>query len=300
MMTMNGPCEGLLSLAQSIAPNCSATIRLAPALPAVSQYDVSNDDKVCNNGSSVRLDVAATVEPYLHASDREGVCSGIISSTYVPAGSDIDPTLAPMLPPYAAQSIIEAALQEKTKALPVWMAADCRFALLEVLCSSAFLRPQITTIGAVLVSNGIPAAVVGPLASYSFSLPSYPARAVCEKYHETCGSFISLVGVPGLDLNCSALVSGGSTHRFPIANQSVASATLYGVPLALTTAPNTLYEITLADIEYEPICPPGFLVPDRNSLKNGKDSITMVAGTGCAAACRYSRSVMLFVYRTLY
>ena len=127
--------------------------------------------------------------------DNIGVCSGIVTSTlYVPPSSAVSSVLAPLLPSYTIQTLIENELAANLALIPNYISQSCVYALRRYLCGTYMLGAQL---------------VIPPLGIY---LQSYLSNDICINYQTQCYAFIAASGMPSLVPNCSA--TSAATGKF--------------------------------------------------------------------------------------
>lgn len=129
------------------------------------------------------------------------LCSGIVSDLYIPPAPVLDASLAPLLPPYVTQSILEAILQSITDVLPRYIESDCLVANRALLCTSLFQTAYAsevlnTTYGTVYV-------------------PSFPHKSVCEAYGTQCAALAALN--PAATVDCDSSI--GTLALYPNTSQ---------------------------------------------------------------------------------
>lgn len=291
---VNTKCLGLLSLL-GVNSNCSARADYsggsASLLPY--QYDQRPNSDRCNAMTVSSFSIGSSKEVYISGSS--GACYGIVDEVYIPPSSSLSSSLAPLLPPYVIQSIIEAQLKASFDALPAWMSENCHLALKKYFCRSYLIKPHgvayseaLTTSGAIqylsyFIAKGID---VTSLAAETVYIPSFPSQEVCQDYQDTCAAFITLADAPSLIPNCSATSSatGVSVQLFPSSNQTILT-----LPIPLSDSLTIFVDfgsspdhVSNAMDSYETTCPSGFVVPDEPD----DERITWIPGTGCANQCR--------------
>lgn len=269
-----------------IAPDCAAQKRfLGNSNPLVDAYDSNNNNATCADMSSAKFQVAGSIEPYAHANDDKGACSGIVTQLFVPPGPVANSALAPMQAPGVVQTLIEGQLRNALGALPVFLGAQCRFALREYFCSAYMRAPYLVKMDEVIkqsVPSALYSTVVGALpatvSSYSTYLYSPPDKSLCLNYATTCGTLIYMAGNPLLTPNCSS----GS---YATGNSTILSLSLPfgGSSLTLNiNAPSNTLPTARQIASDAPRCPVNFVIPDT---PNDPD-ITWIPLQGCAVGCR--------------
>jgi hypothetical protein len=206
-------------------------------------YDTSSSS--CNALTSVQAAsvVASSKEPYIGKT-----CTGIIRSVYVPAPSALDARLAPLLPPYVVQSIIEQKLAANIAKVPLFFSSACLLAQRQYACSIGFnVAHKVTALGA---------------AFNDFYLPSFPHQDICTYYLRTCSGPIKMV--PSLNGNCSAVLSNG-LKQFPTGMQSIVSINLGAGPMVMQTPPNR-QAVQNVTASYVTQCPYATAVLDKPIL----------------------------------
>ncbi len=109
-------CNDMLGLMGS-APDCQ-TIN-----PSTGQYQYAKDDGVLETCNSLQDTKALAVVAGMKENYIGDVCSGIVNEVYIPPPQKISSNLAPMLPPYTVQSILESSVASASKTLPVYVTA---------------------------------------------------------------------------------------------------------------------------------------------------------------------------------
>jgi hypothetical protein len=165
------------------------------------EFDISA--ATCNALSSVsdvQL-VQSSAEPYVGE-----VCKGITDRVYVTPSK---PPLAPLLPPFVMQSILEVTLAGLEAMVPSIMTPACLLAQRKLVCGLYFMEPE----------------PVSALADYfgTVYFPRFPAREVCETYEVQCAGLIALA--PVLAMNCST--RAGIGHLFPERPQAIMEVLLF-------------------------------------------------------------------------
>jgi hypothetical protein len=160
---------------------------------------------------------------------------------YVPDAALLDPSMAPLLPPYVMQTIIESVYGAAESQLPQFFSSKCLNSQRAVTCAMAFMNPHPLDDLALLFGT--------------VYLPSFPERSLCLDYNAACADQL-FTFVPTLRLNCSATT--GHLELFPSSSQSIISLDLGWGPVDLKTPPNTL---PLSRVALETECPNGFLEP---------------------------------------
>ena len=261
-------------------------------------YDFNNNPTVCNDMASGQFAVASSAERYLGASNPSAACYGITSELYIPPANAVDPSLAPMLPPYVLQTLIEAKLVASFSALPMVLSAECHSALRTYFCSSYMLRPAKLLLGAVVAANlaaagvpaqnqpsllnslGIPPAVLAGILNYSLTLYSYPIDTVCLDYADYCGAFIQIANISSLQPRCLARDRYGASI-FPSGSETILELNVNGLGLIrVNTSANSANNTN--DSNYKTICPTGYVVPDDP----GDPRVDWIPGSGCAVSCQ--------------
>ncbi len=197
-----------------------------------------------------------------------------------------------MQPPFVVQTLIENSMLTQLNLIPVWVAADCLFAMKKFFCASHYLSPQQQWMKDILLSNNVNLSALATtgidisyLLDYSFYLPSYPSRVLCDDYANKCADFIRIANNPLLVPQCDSSFQTGENLNvsfFPRRNQTVFFLDFMNYSLPFSTTPNTLDKAK--DIsKYSPSCPSGFVVPDHPKDPGN----SWIPGTGCAIGCRY-------------
>lgn len=263
-ITYLGSCGGSLEATLgSLMPSCALTYPLTDG-PAGGYFSIySADPTQCNalaSTAGMPL-VADKTEPYVGKA-----CQGVTTSLYIPASSMVDPTgrLAPLLPPFVLQSVLEAQLSAIFAATPRWLKQDCNTAQRTLLCPTKLLKAQ-------PLDNLL--AVFGT----TVYLPSFPARSLCENYRAQCPFLVN--NVPELNINCSQVLMG--VQAFPERDQVVLSIPELAFFGPLVTAPNALPELDAA-FGVPSQCPWGFAVP---TLPLMRGTYFILPDTACAADC---------------
>ena len=263
--SMDSSCYGILE-AIGLTPQCDAAIDWVSGLPL---YDANSTpmSQVTSAGQAMCNDlgylqgmqlVASPAEPYIGK-----VCSGIIKEYYVPPSSSINETLAPLLPPFVAQYIMEEYLTGLEEKIPTYFPSSCQLAQRELMCSMIFLQPY---------PNMVLEQYFGPI-----YLPSFPNESLCLKYHEECPLLVS--AVPAMDFNCSATLGPGSSVRlFPARTQTISEINL-GFIVPLASPPFTPANVTAS---FAAECPYGYGLTPREVPEHGNIPIE---GTACSVAC---------------
>jgi hypothetical protein len=288
----NTECLGLLGLL-GMTNDCDATYDYSQGAVGLLpyHYDSTNNSAQCN-AMTKTFDVGASSEPYVMGAT--GACYGIVDNVYIPPSNKVSVHLAPLLPPYVVQSIIDAALSQNFNALPKFVSEDCHLNMRKYFCRSYLIKPESVNYGDAFTAAGVApyysafqaAGVnIAKLVTQSVVVPAYPHKDVCLAYEDTCGGFIELAKTAALVPNCSAVsyATGIAVKTFPTASQSI-------LVLPLTTSGGTLYvpftsspdTVSSASETYTATCPDGFVVPDEPD----DSRITWIPGTGCASACR--------------
>jgi len=143
--------------------------------------------------------VAPHKEAYIGAA-----CVGVVSETYLGDTSKITeiPGLAPLLPPYVQQSLIELTTAPIFASVPRFLYEACSLELRKMFCSLKYMPAQTLT--------SLNAMFGGPV-----YMPQFPSQAHCQTYRNRCGPFFILA--KSLDMNCAIEVAPG-TPLFPVAN----------------------------------------------------------------------------------
>ena len=254
-------CHGLLE-ALSLNFDCTAN---AYGLP-FPEYDASNDPLQCNllESTQGQLVVAQAAEPYVGVS-----CTGINEEYYVQAPAD--PTLAPLLPPFIAQSIAEAGVTSILDKIPRFLPAQCLDAVFKLFCPTLLMKPYETH----LLDS-----FFGP--TY---FPSFPAKSLCLDFNDQCTFLIDMV--PALKVDCDLILPGTSLELYPEHDQTVAAIPLGPYTVVVQTPPNTLDGVTV-DVAVE--CPRFFSPPEKVT------GLEALIG-GCALDCPFN--MFKFVDATL-
>lgn len=144
--------------------------------------------------------VQDTDEPYIG-----DVCRGITERVYLPPSS---PPLAPLLPPFVMQSVLEVTLAALEEMIPKIMTPSCLLAQRKIVCGLFFMAPE----------------PVSTLENFfgTVIFPKFPSKGVCETYGQQCAGLIALA--PALAMNCSQRV--GVAHMFPDRRQTIMEVTL--------------------------------------------------------------------------
>jgi hypothetical protein len=186
-------CHGLL---ESLGLNfdCAAN---AYGLP-FSEFDSSDDPLLCNALQSTQntVVVASPVEPYIGET-----CAGISDNYYVTPPSD--PSFAPLLPPFVAQSLAEVTVAAILDNLPRFLESQCLEAAYKLYCATLVMKP-------------FKSHALDPYFGPTY-FPSFPAKSLCEAFNDEC-KFLATI-VPTSKLNCEQLVPGTTLELFPETNQ---------------------------------------------------------------------------------
>jgi len=186
-------CHGLLEYL-GINFQCSGTVLGLP----ITEFDSTNDPSTCNSLTSTAnsLVVASPTEPYVGKT-----CAGIADQYYVVAPPD--PSFAPLLPPFVAQSVAEAGVTAITKALPRYFSSGCLEAYYKVMCATFIMKP--------FESHDLDQ-VFG--VTY---FPSFPSNSLCQDFNDKCSALFALV--PDAKLNCDTKLAGGTLSLYPSSDQ---------------------------------------------------------------------------------
>ncbi len=131
-------CNNVLSLMGS-SPDCQ-TIN-----PSTGQYQYIKDDSVLEICNSLKDTKALAVVAGMKETYVGDVCSGVVNEVYIPPPQKVSSSLAPMLPPYTVQSILESSATSAFKSLPVYVTAECRKAATTLFCGKAFFLWHLNT-----------------------------------------------------------------------------------------------------------------------------------------------------------
>ena len=177
-------CGGLLETF-GLATDCDALSVSASSIPI---YDESDDASVCNAlSSTVGLSVVADPsESYVGSA-----CTDLVTDVYV--APPADPSFAPLLPPYVAQSIADGTVAYIADLLPKFLESSCLTSHRKYMCSLSLMKPHQSS-------------ALQPYLGYDVYVPSFPHYDICMDYVSDCASVISLV--PSLGMNCSMLING--------------------------------------------------------------------------------------------
>ena len=283
--------------------NCSSLTdyswgQLPPPVSYANTYDGGNDPAICNAMATGVFEVALSSEVYLGANDPGAACYGITSELYIPPANSIDPSLAPMLPPYVVQTIIDSNLAASFEALPKFLSEECHSSLRTYFCSSYMLKPTTLSLGEVVATNlaaagipaqsqssvlnslGIPSPILAAILNYSFTLYSYPLDTVCVDYESKCGAFIQIANQSSLLPNCHGHDKYGAA-MFPGGVETIQTFDVSGLgPIRVNTTANPANSTN--DSGYQTTCPTGYVVPEEPS----DPRINWIPGTGCAVSCQ--------------
>jgi hypothetical protein len=224
----------------------------------ISVYDDSNDASLCN-------DLTSTIGEQVVGSSSEKYvgswCTDVVTDAYIPPSSMVNSLLAPYLPPFVLQSVIEGAFDSLMSTLPFIFPGECLTAQRKLMCSMIFMDPY-------------------PLDDLSFVfgtiyLPSFPANDLCVAYDTSCAASL-LSMLPSLAMNCSA--RSGPLASFPSEPQTMMSLNFGYGEIDLITPPNYLLNSTLQLVTE---CPRGFDVPEHPEY----GGIGWIPNTACAMLC---------------
>lgn len=132
--------------------------------------------------------VAEPNEPYVGK-----VCKDVITEFYTASPKALDASLAPLLPPFVLQNLVEGMLSSIEAEIPRYLTSSCLVAQREIMCALTMMEPY---------ALDQLHAVFGTV-----YLPKYPARNLCERYMDSCSALIGVM--PQLALNCSQHISPG-------------------------------------------------------------------------------------------
>ena len=199
------PCQSLCIAASFLGSTCGGLFEALggdancwasdPLETTVSLFDSSDNTSTCNSLPSVQHQqiVSDAHEPYIGE-----ICKGIVYDYYIPSPASVSSKLAPLLPPYVLQSIVEATVTTIEGFIPMYLETPCLHAQRKIMCALQFMPSS---------PNHLLDAVFGPV-----YLPSLPHRDLCTTYQSECAYLIGLV--PALSFNCSAVL-GTSMRLFP-------------------------------------------------------------------------------------
>ena len=274
------PCRSLCTAISYLGTTCGGILEGLGVPVACAANDTSgfyalysSDAAKCNalaSSAGVQL-VADSQETYVGTA-----CAGITKQIYVPQSSMVDPTgaLAPMLPPYVLQTMLEVKVSKIFSMIPRWFLEGCNTAVRTIMCPVTLQKAQ-------------------PLESLhqffgTVYMPSMPSHDLCQNFHQQCPLLVSMV--PLLDINCSMVVGG--IHAFPKGNQTITTVNLGIALVPLITSPNTLSDMD-AGFVVPTQCPFAYSPNPEANLLHGIYPIVTTAGTrmsdhmGCGIECPF-------------
>lgn len=202
---MKLPCKSVCDAASSTGSTCSGLmeglgVMVGGVCSDAAQYDPNA--ATCNAITGARLgtvSVAPHFEPYIGTA-----CTGITATTYLGDTAAITeiPGLAPLLPPWVQQGLIELTTKPIFDATPRYLYEACSVEERKFFCSLKYMPPQTLTS---LV------AFFGPV-----YMPKFPSQALCQSYRKSCSPFI-IDMAKALDMDCATEVAP-NTPLFPVAN----------------------------------------------------------------------------------
>lgn len=221
-------------------------------------FDLTNDPLQCNDmvGSEGALLVARDQEVYIGQT-----CQGVLTEAIAtPSVDSVDPTFAPYLPPYVAQSITESVLAGWVGSMPVMAHSDCLTDFRKMACGLMLPVADVT--------NALDF-LFGPI-----SMPSFPHQSICTNFASSCADTLRVV--PALAMDCGAMA--GSIKLFPNDTQTITSLNLGFGEILLTSEPNTMQNSTLS---LQTQCPRLLTVPEDPDGKY----VNWIDGYNCALEC---------------
>lgn len=232
-----------------MAPDCSSDF-----------YDASNDPVVCNamEFSSGKQLVASPTEPYIGE-----VCQGIHSEILTPTSGVLPAGIAPMLPPFVGQYILEQTIVAWQGIIPRYLTSSCLTSGRMLACGLVMPAPYVSD-------------TLQWLFGYPMHLASYPHQNVCQNFNLQCADFIEMA--PYFAQDCAASVYGVSL--FPSEPQAVMTLDLGFGPVAMISPPNEMENAT-AVITSE--CPYGMELPDNPD----SEEMLVIPGIACSFICPF-------------
>jgi len=202
---MKLPCKSVCDAASYAGSTCLGLMEGMSVMAAGVCFDAAQYDPnsaTCNAITGARLgpvSVAPHFEPYIGTA-----CTGITTTTYLGATAGITeiPGLAPLLPPWVQQSLLELTVKPIFDNTPRFIYEACSVEERKFFCSLKYMPPQTLTS---LV------AFFGPV-----YMPKFPSQALCQSYRKSCSPFI-IDMAKSLDFDCATEVAP-NTPMFPVAN----------------------------------------------------------------------------------
>jgi hypothetical protein len=194
------PCKSLCDAASNAGTTCGGLLEgLGVTLDCTNAALFDTNSATCNALTSTDnvVTVAPHVEPYIGSA-----CAGVISQTYLGATSGIAeiPGLAPLLPPWVQQTLIEATVAPIFENTPRYLTHDCLLEEKRFFCSLKYMAPQeITGLAFLFGANTV-------------YMPQFPSQNMCQAYTSTCAA--AFVLAPALAFDCATEVAP-STPLFP-------------------------------------------------------------------------------------
>lgn len=181
--------------------------------------------------------VASPNEPYIGS-----ICAGIVTDYYVI--NFVDPTMAPLLPPFVMQTVMESAISMYVGYMPKYATSECQTSFREAFCTTLMLNPY-------------------PVNDLSFFfgtvyIPSFPEYSICTNYMDKCAAILEIA--PAFGLDCNGTVSGATYRSYPTEPQTIVSVDLGFMVIDLQSPPYEVDESTVVPVV--PQCPYGTAIPE--------------------------------------